>query len=150
MHADCCDDALERLRKCGFKLTPQRRAVLGLFCCGSEHLTAQQAHEALRTHEPDVGLVTVYRALELFTSVGILDKVNFSDGVDRYERCLGASGHHHHLVCTGCGQVIEFGDCVVRSMEQELEKMSGFRIDGHWLELTGQCGECRKRAKEDL
>ena len=110
MGADCLGDALQKLRDCGFKLTPQRRAVLELFCSGgAQHLTAQQAHDAIRDREPSIGLVTVYRCLELFTSVGILDKIKFNDGFDRYERRPDSAGHHHHLVCTGCGQVVEFG-----------------------------------------
>ena len=150
MGADCLGDALQKLRDCGFKLTPQRRAVLELFCSGgAQHLTAQQAHDAIRDREPSIGLVPVYRCLELFTSVGILDKIKFNDGLDRYERRPGPSGHHHHLVCTGCGQVVEFGDCLIRSIESELERLSGFCIEGHWLELIGRCRECRERAKED-
>ncbi|MGI6131590.1 MAG: Fur family transcriptional regulator [Bacillota bacterium] len=150
MKADCFDDALRELRERGFKLTPQRRAVLELFCSdGARHLTAQQAHDAIRGREPNVGLVTVYRCLELFTNVGILDKIKFNDGFDRYELHGGASGHHHHLVCTECGHVVEFGDCLIRSIERKLEKMSGFCIEGHWLELIGQCRECRERTEED-
>lgn len=150
VQADCFDNALQKLRKRGFKLTPQRRAVLRLFCSDdARHLTAQQAHDAIREREPSIGLVTVYRSLELFTSVEILHRVKFNDGFDRYERHTGAAGHHHHLVCAGCGQVVEFGDCLIRSMEQRLEKTSGFCIEGHWLELIGRCPECRGRAKED-
>lgn len=150
MRADCFDDALAKLRAYGFKLTPQRRAVLRLFCfAGARHLTAQEAYDAIRLLEPNIGLVTVYRALELFSSLGILDKVRFNDGLDRYERHPGAAGHHHHLVCTGCGQVVEFDNCLIKSMEQKLEKMSGFCIEGHWLELIGRCPQCRGDAKED-
>jgi Fur family ferric uptake transcriptional regulator len=82
-------------------------------------------------------------------SVGILDKIKFNDGFDRYERRPDSAGHHHHLVCTGCGQVVEFGDCLIKSIERELERMSGFCIEGHWLELIGQCPKCRDHAKED-
>ena len=150
VEANCLEDALRKLRGRGFKLTPQRRAVLELFCSdGAQHLTAQQAHDAIRAREPGIGLVTVYRCLELFTSVGILDKIKFNDGFDRYERRPDSAGHHHHLVCTGCGQVVEFGDCLIKSIERELERMSGFCIEGHWLELIGQCPKCRDHAKED-
>ncbi len=150
MEADCLNKALQKLRERGFKLTPQRRAVLELFCSdGARHLTAQQAHDAIRERERGIGLVTVYRCLELFTGIGILDKIKFNDGFDRYERHPDPADHHHHLVCTRCGQVVEFGDCLIRSIERKLETMSGFHIEGHWLELIGQCRECRERAKEE-
>jgi Fur family ferric uptake transcriptional regulator len=132
------------LKAAGHKLTEQRRSILALFERGSEHLTAAEVHDAVRSRDPEIGLTTVYRTLELLSDVGILRRVNFNDGAVRYERSLGSRGHHHHLVCMGCGKVIEFGECQIRSIEQRLAQVTGFKIEKHWLEVTGRCEECQK------
>lgn len=140
------ENAICILRNSGCKLTEQRRLILLLFEHGPGHLTAQQVFESVTRSQPDISLVTVYRTLELLKDVGVLSKINFNDGADRYERNLGNAGHHHHLICTGCGRVVEFGDCEISSLARKLEQATGFTIDSHWLKLTGQCATCRLAA----
>lgn len=137
------EDAVCMLRDSGRKLTRQRRVVLHLFDCDHRHLTAQQVHESVIESQPDISLVTIYRTLELMTDLGILSKINFNDGADRYERNLGDAGHHHHLICTECGRVVEFLGCAIPLLTRQLEEATGFAIDGHWLKLTGQCAPCQ-------
>lgn len=138
------EDAACMLRSSGRKLTKQRKVILLVFDCGPQHLTAQEVHESVARYEPDINLVTVYRTLELLADVGILSKINFNDGADRYERKPGDAEHHHHLICTECGQVVEFLVCEFSSLACQLEKATGFTVDGHSLKLTGKCEPCRK------
>ncbi|MEA4883811.1 MAG: Fur family transcriptional regulator [Clostridia bacterium] len=143
------ESAAARLQQAGYKLTRQRKAVLALFGPGTGHLSAGDVHEALRAQNPDISLVTVYRTLEVLADADILRCVNFNDGMARYEWNLGRGDHHHHLICTGCGAVVEFGDCQIRPIEQKLEQTTGFRIDRHWLEVMGLCAKCRGASSPD-
>lgn len=149
--ADACaggwyEHAVCMLKASGRKLTRQRKVILLLFDYGQQHLTAQEVYESVARLEPDINLVTVYRTLELLADVGILSKINFNDGADRYERKPGDAEHHHHLICTECGQVVEFLGCAFSSLARQLEKTTGFAVDGHSLKLTGKCAPCRKMA----
>lgn len=132
-----------QLHAAGHKLTPQRRAVLEVFFSCNDHLTAQQVHALITASRPNVSLVTVYRTLELLTSAGILTRLNLNDGADRYERSAEHGGHHHHILCTRCGAVAEFDDCLISSISRRLEQNTGFRVTDHWMEMSGLCAQCK-------
>ena len=53
--------------------------------------------------------------------------------------------HGHHLVCNGCGLVVEFSDCQLERLTRALARRTKFRIEGHCMEFFGQCRECRRR-----
>jgi Fur family ferric uptake transcriptional regulator len=147
--ADTCvgswyENAVCMLKNSGRKLTRQRKVILLLFDCSPQHLTAQEVHELVAGSEPDINLVTVYRTLELLADVGILSKINFNDGAYRYERKPSDAEHHHHLICTECGRVVEFLGCAFSSMARQLETATGFAVDGHSLKLTGKCAPCQE------
>ena len=65
------------------------------------------------------------------------------DGSPRY--LVSRSGHHHHLVCTGCGAVQDLDQCAVSGALREVADASGYEIEGHWLELYGRCAACRAK-----
>jgi Fur family ferric uptake transcriptional regulator len=50
--------------------------------------------------------------------------------------------HHHHLVCSQCGRAVDFTNCDLGQLEQQLSKETGFNIEGHLLEIYGRCPEC--------
>ena len=100
------------LRQHGYKLTPQRRTVLSVIALSREHLTPAAIYERVCREYPDVGLVTVYRTLEILTKLGLLCEVHVGGNCRSY-LMKHPSGHHHHLVCAGCGAVIDFTDCTL-------------------------------------
>jgi Fur family transcriptional regulator, ferric uptake regulator len=124
--------AVGKMRGRGYKVTPQRLAVL-------RSLAAQQHQslEEIRTRCPGVGLVTVYRALDLFSSIGLVRRLDLGDG-PRYEL---AEDHHHHLICESCGDISEFEACPV---DVALLREMDFEVSSHSLEVYGRCGACRQ------
>jgi Fur family ferric uptake transcriptional regulator len=120
-----------RIQGLGHKATPQRLAVL-------RALIAEQ-HQSLgeiRARCPEVGLVTIYRTLDLLSEIGVVRRLDLGDG-PRYEL---AEDHHHHLICESCGAVSEFERCPL-----DLRRLKGidFEITAHTLEVYGRCAECR-------
>ncbi len=78
---------------------------------------------------PEIGLATVYRTLELLSELKILDKINFGDGVSRYDlRKEGAKHFHHHLVCMECGAVEEIEEDLLEDVEKIVEKDHNFKV----------------------
>ncbi len=132
------------LRQHGYKLTPQRRTVLSVIVLSREHLTPAAIYERVCREHPDVGLVTVYRTLEILTKLGLLCEVHVGGNCRSY-LMKHPSGHHHHLVCADCRAVIDFTDCALNELEQRLCQETGFKIESHLLEFMGQCRDCRER-----
>lgn len=119
------------MRGRGFKTTPQRLAVL-------EALAADQhqSFDEIHARCPQVGMVTVYRTLDLLGEIGALRRLDLGDG-PRYEL---AEDHHHHLLCESCGSISEFERCPID--ESILEEMD-FEVASHSLEIYGRCKLCR-------
>ncbi|MFC2025435.1 Fur family transcriptional regulator [Chloroflexota bacterium] len=131
------------LRQHGYKLTPQRQAVIQLIASSQGHLTPAVIYEKVHQDHPNVGLVTIYRTLELLDKLGLICEVH-AGGNCRSYLVRRPSEHHHHLICSSCGRVDDFTDCNLSELEQSLSKNSGFRIDGHLLEFLGLCRNCRQ------
>ena len=120
-----------RLRGRGFKVTPQRLAILRALAA-EQH----QSLEEIRARCPEVGLVTIYRTFDLFSEIGALRRLDLGDG-PRYEL---AEDHHHHLICESCGGVSEFEECPI---DPRLLQDMDFEVTSHSLEIYGRCTDCR-------
>ncbi|ADJ25399.1 ferric uptake regulator, Fur family [Dehalogenimonas lykanthroporepellens BL-DC-9] len=130
---------LESLRQAGYKLTPQRRAIITELSSSTATLTPTGLHRRLSVDRPDIGLVTVYRTLDILTELGLLCR--FNEGtVPAYK--LAGTEHHHHLVCRGCGLVTDFSGYCPHETATVLEEETGFRITEHRLEFAGYCRQC--------
>ena len=93
---------------------------------------------------PDIGLATVYRTLELLLELKIVDKINFGDGVYRYDLRKDGDVHfHHHLVCMNCGSVHEIEDDLLLDVEKIVESDYDFKIKDHRLTFYGICSKCQ-------
>ena len=132
--------ALARLRDAGFRLTEPRRAVVAALERVGPHITADEVLRHGREIHAALGRATVYRTLELCTELGLLRPVVLGDGGLHY---IVAEGGHHHLICTTCGKSVEFDDCALGGLEEELARRFRFEIRGHLLELYGLCSDCR-------
>ena len=139
--------SLSMLREKGYKITPQRRAVLtALDTCG-QFPTAQQILESVRKMQPDVSLDTIYRNLTLLTELGIVHEVYRSAG-NVYE-IVEQGHHHHHLVCTECGKTECIDICPMNEIyEREAEK-HGFQVTGHIFEFYGLCWSCQMKLEKN-
>jgi len=134
------------LRKRGYKFTSQRRAVLNAIAQSREHLTPAAIYEKVRREHPSIGLVTIYRTLEILEELGLICEVHVGGSCRSYSM-RRPSEHHHHMVCSDCGAVIDFVDCDLDELEQKLSQETGFEIDGHLLEFLGRCQNCKKLAR---
>ncbi|ORT99921.1 Zinc uptake regulation protein ZUR [Anaerovibrio sp. JC8] len=134
---------LDRLRAKGYKITPQRRAVLQALAACPPFTTAQQIREEVQKQQPDVSLDTVYRNLSLLAELDIVHEIFRSSG-NVYE-LVDDEHHHHHLVCTECGRTECIDICpMIDTYEQEAAK-KGFQITGHIFELYGLCSQCQEK-----
>lgn len=131
------------LRQRGYKLTSQRQAIVSEIALCHEHLTPAELYERVHQKHHNIGLVTVYRTLEVLEGLGLICEVR-GDGVQRSYLLRRPTGHHHHLVCSGCGKVVDFGHCDISSLERKLSSQTGFAIDSHILEFSGLCQYCQK------
>ena len=131
------------LRQRGFKITPQRRAILSAITSSREHLAPAAIHKRVCQEHPSIGLVTVYRTLEILSELGLICEMHVGGNCRSYlmRRPLE---HHHHLICSDCGTVIDFTDCDLIELERRLSRETGFEINGHLLEFVGQCRNCCK------
>ena len=108
-------------------------------CCRG----AQEIHEALAARGSTVGLASVYRALDGLVEQGLLQRVDFGDGIARYEPVRPGDEHHHHLVCDDCGKVETFHDAPLERAIAAIEKQTGYAVVSHDVVLRGACGDCK-------
>ncbi|MDD4860448.1 MAG: Fur family transcriptional regulator [Dehalococcoidales bacterium] len=129
------------LRRQGYKMTPQRRAILGVIALSHEHLSPAAIYGEVHHKHPEVGRVTVYRTLEILVRLGLICEVH-TGSKERSFILRAHAEHHHHLVCSGCGKVVDFESCNLGKLEKKLSRETGFAIDDHLLELHGRCPQC--------
>ena len=139
-----------RFVDCGYRLTMPRQAILNILSKSKKHLSAEDIYLAVHRTYPGVALATVYRTLELLTQMGLVFKFDFGDGRSRYELAQGPNtNHHHHLVCRGCGRIIDYSELVdeetkiLKQIEQTLSKKYDFSIDSHQIHFLGLCDKCK-------
>ena len=123
----------EELKKKGYKLTPQRRAIVDTIIANEgKHLTAEEIYDEVKIVCPEIGLATVYRTILLLEEMGIVYKLDLNDGCSRYELAhINETHRHHHLVCNNCGKVIEVQDDLLEDLEVQIEKVYKFKILDH-------------------
>ncbi len=132
------------LKEKGYKLTPQRRAIVDMIINNEgKHLTVEEIYELVKNDCPEIGLATVYRTVQLLEEIGVVSKLNLNDGCSRYEIIHEYENHqHHHLVCTNCEKVIEVEDDLLEVLEHKIEEKYNFKIKNHSVKFYGICSDC--------
>ncbi|CAG9610893.1 transcriptional repressor [Bacillus sp. AFS018417] len=149
------EERIDRIKKqlhaASYKLTPQREATVRVLLENEEdHLSAEDVYLLVKEKSPEIGLATVYRTLELLSELKIVDKINFGDGVSRYDlRQEGASRFHHHLICTECGAVEEIQEDLLCEVEKRVENEWRFKVKDHRLTFHGICEKCQEKLTEE-
>src|SRR5262245_53955557 len=126
----------------GLKQPRQREAILDAFLASTGHVTSEDLHEAVRTDHPEIGAATVYRTLKLFVDAGVANASTFRDGVTVYEHELH---HHDHLICLGCGQIIEWECDEIEALQLQIARDHGYRLTRHRHHLFGYCPRCQEK-----
>ena len=134
-------EAVGLLEGVGVRPTRQRVVVLTELMAERNDATAQELHERLRARGERLGLATVYRTLRLLADEGVVDALSHQPGELCYRLC--GEGHHHHLTCSSCHQVVELDECELEPWLERVSEAHGFVTTGHRLEVAGLCGDCR-------
>lgn len=131
------------LHQHGYKLTPQREAIIRVLMNEKDHLSAEEIYSCVKQEHANIGLATVYRTLEMMTEMKIVDKVQFEDQMVRYEwRRHHLSHAHHHLYCKECGDIIEIEDDLIGMIAPLIQEKYGFKVDDLPLSFYGDCKNC--------
>ena len=138
---------VEHLQRAGLRRTAQRDLILETFLRTEEHLTSEDLYRLVQREDPTVGHTTVYRTLKLLTEAGLAREVRFGDNKTYYEHHYNHQ-HHDHMICTGCGGVIEFYSAEIEALQDQMADNFGFRPTHHSLRLWGVCSECQQAAVE--
>ncbi|MGL5506652.1 MAG: Fur family transcriptional regulator [Paraclostridium sp.] len=136
----------EKLKETGFKITPQRRAIVEILLKHKDkHLSSEEIYDLVRVDCPEIGLATVYRTMQLLDDVGAISKLNLDDGCIRYEIDLDDSDahNHHHLICKNCGCIIEVKEDLLESIEEQIQNIYNFNILDHDVKFYGLCEDCK-------
>lgn len=129
----------------GYRLTQPRQVVAGLVGSRAGHFTAAELLADARKRRLSLGRATLFRALDLFTELGALERLDLPSGEHAYVACEPEQ-HHHHVVCRSCGRSVEVQDSGLQSVVAVIARRSGFVIDTHRLELFGLCPDCGTEA----
>ncbi len=132
---------LEALDRAGCRLTAPRRAVAALVAEREGHFTAADLVDDARQRRPGIGRATVFRALDLFASLKLVERIDLPEGGHAYVTCDPT--HHHHAICTCCGRSLDLPDMGLTQVLRDAGQRLGFRITAHRLELFGVCEACQ-------
>jgi Fur family ferric uptake transcriptional regulator len=135
-------DMSSRLSELGYRLTPQRLMVVGAVEEADSHISAEEIYLQIRARYPHMNISTVYRTLELLSGLGLVTETDMGDGRVRYHSI--GKGHHHHLVCQKCGEIIDVEESMLRPLRDEIGQRYGFKVDMKHLAFFGLCAKCRE------
>src|SRR6478609_11862067 len=117
---------VDHLQRAGLRRTSQRDLILETFLRTEDHLTSEDLYQLIKRSDPTVGHTTVYRTLKLLTEAGLAREVRFGDNKTYYEHHYNHE-HHDHMICTECGEVIEFFSQAIESLQEQMAENFGFR-----------------------
>jgi Fur family ferric uptake transcriptional regulator len=129
------------IRQMGLKVTQQRMAILESLSAGRVHVTAQEVFETVNSKYPEIGFATVYRFLRKMAEQKLVTEVRMGGLPARYE--LTPRRHHDHLTCVQCGQIVEFENPQIETLQEQVAREHNFRLTHHVLELYGICTRCQ-------
>ena len=128
------------LARAGARITGPRLAVAGMVAARDGHFTAAELLADARRDPGGIGRATVFRCLDLFTSLGLIERVDLPDGTHAWVACEDV--HHHHAICTTCGRSIDVADQGLTDALALVARQTGFRVASHRLEVFGTCASC--------
>lgn len=130
------------LREKGLKVTPQRIAVYNMLCNTTEHPNAEMIYKSLEPTNPTMSLATVYKTLDFFKQLGLVQELNVGEPSSRYDAVVQC---HPHTVCKVCGRVDDLHMEALTDVTKKLVPDLDFDVEMEQLILYGTCGECRKK-----
>ena len=141
------DSSDNTIKMQGHFLTSQRRLLLDLIRDSEGHLDAKELYQRARARDESIGPATVYRSLNLFKELGLVDERRLGKLRCYYE--IKQSPEHQHLLCQGCGKVIEFQNPHFQKLIKAVQREHGFKIAKAELYLEGYCPNCEEKEKSE-
>ncbi len=142
MRKNAAQQLAEYLAGQGLKSTNQRDTILQMFVEAGRHLSAEELYARVKKAHPKIGYATVYRTLKLLAGAGMAEERRFEDGFTRYEY-KSSDSHHDHLICTKCGEIIEFENERIEELQADVARRNRFQVQSHKLEIYGLCSSCQ-------
>jgi len=125
------------------KFTKQRELIVKFLYENEGHFTPEDIYMQLKQAYPtiNIGIATVYRTLTLLEESKITSSISFGTQGKKYE--LGLKKHHDHLICTECGEIIEFYDETIEKQQQLIATQFNFQMRDHTMKIIGLCEKCQ-------
>jgi Fur family transcriptional regulator, ferric uptake regulator len=134
------EEIIDDLKAKGWRLTPTRVTLVRLLFSNPLPLSIEEIKIHLQKSALNPNKTTIYREMQFFMERGLVEAVDFNDGITRFER---KGPHHHHLICTGCKKITDVElDNELHAQEALIAKKANFKSIRHSLEFFGVCAEC--------
>jgi Fe2+ or Zn2+ uptake regulation protein len=138
-------DYVDEIHAKGYRVTPQRLAILDAVCDIGRHATIGEIQFHLKQSDPSIDLATIYRNLKILCEVGLLVSAHTTNQGDVYE--IAHETPHQHLICKRCGQMQSVESTAFLELQAAIQRDTGFAIEVEHLMLRGVCKNC---SQEDL
>ena len=135
--------ATSQLNSINQRYTTNRRKLIGILQEATKPITINQILES----NSDLAQSSVYRNLAVLEQAGLIVRIITNEDHAHYELAEHILDHHHHIICSPCGEILDFhlSAKIEKALEESLQKIAdefGFSIDRHRLDLLGTCGDC--------
>jgi len=139
------DDLKTVLKDKGMKYTEQRAVILQILLNIDDHLNAEEVHKVVKEKYPNqnIGIATIYRTLNFLEEVDLISSISFGAEGKKYESIKDE--HHDHIICTQCGNIVEFFDEAIEQRQEDIAKENGFNITDHTMQIFGICQSCQDK-----
>ena len=136
----CGSNLTDQLHARGYRMTPQRMAIVHVLHHAKGHLTPTQVYERARRDQPGLTETTVYRTLEFLAENGFALAAHMGGGKLVYEL---TEENHHHLICHQCGKTVAVGHAALAALYRQLKTSTGFALDSSHVTFFGLCPDCQ-------
>jgi len=143
--AELTEISRKALKETRMRVTNQRALILGIIRQGQGHLDADEVYRRAHRKQPRLSLSTVYRTLRLLKKLGLVEELHFDEAHHHYE--VKPPSEHHHLVCLGCGKIVEFECPLSQKMKEDVGREKDFEVTSVETWMTGYCPKCRQNKK---
>ena len=127
----------------GLRQTNQRYQIVNVIFAEDEHFTAEELLDKVKAKGVKASRATVYRTIKLLVEANLLVEIELGDGMTTYDPNFIESPSHNHLVCVDCGQVSEFSDDHLDTLNDCLSRRMGFTTVKKSLRIEACCDKLR-------
>jgi Fur family peroxide stress response transcriptional regulator len=131
---------VEVLRKQGFKITPQRIAILEILEGNTSHPSAEDIYGKLVEKYPSISLTTVYNTLETLRDIGEIQELTIDKSRRHYDPNID---RHHHVICINCGYIGDIFADFSQALQVPKDVSDQFAIVNHTVQFYGLCTSCK-------